>query len=260
VGNNPLIYTDPYGLYPKSIYSGLTQYQNQPENKDAQMSEVSAALFIPESERVSARFLRNTLGNGGCLFIACLNAINNERSKQNGVDFVKMGHEISENDDYFLRIPIISETSIEGIETTVYSTATIMTSEGIENLWYDEVGEEVIATRVTDMEVLERIILDSYNGAYIIGRFPNQSGTGFHWPNIIGMPDDVDSVFPTIDPYQYADPDRVSRTYTENNLSAAYIIETPAEKARREALWTLQDNITAQARDLGIVGEKGLIE
>jgi hypothetical protein len=69
VGNNPLVFTDPSGLYPKRIDPHLAQYQNQPENRDAQMSEVGAALF-PENLRTgrSASFIRNTLGHGG-LFI-----------------------------------------------------------------------------------------------------------------------------------------------------------------------------------------------
>jgi hypothetical protein len=267
VGNNPLVFTDPSGLYPKRIDPHLAQYQNQPENRDAQMSEVGAALFFPENLRTgrSASFIRNTLGNGGCLFIGVLNAANNERSRLNGVDFVRMGFEISENDEYFERIPVVTDTITAGVETTVYSSATIMTQQGIEQLWYDETGQEVIATRVSDRDILERMILDSYNGAYIIGRFPNQSGTGFHWPNIVGLPyypdpNNTEKVFPTIDPYLYSNPDEVMRTYTEDRLSAAFIIETPAEKAQREAMWAFQDNITSQAIETGLVGGQGIIE
>jgi hypothetical protein len=50
------------------------------------------------------------------------------------------------------------------------------------------------------------------------------------------------------------------RTYTEDRLSAAFIIETPAEKAQREAMWAFQDNITSQAIETGLVGGQGIIE
>jgi hypothetical protein len=60
----------------------------------------------------------------------------------NGVDFVRI-FEISENDEYFERIPVVTDTITAGVETTVYSSATIMTQQGIEQLWYDETGQEV---------------------------------------------------------------------------------------------------------------------
>jgi hypothetical protein len=70
----------------------------------------------------------------------------------------------------------------------------------------------------------------------------------------------TEKVFPTIDPYLYSNPDEVMRTYTEDRLSAAFIIETPAEKAQREAMWAFQDNITSQAIETGLVGGQGIIE
>jgi hypothetical protein len=50
----------------------------------------------------------------------------------NGVDFVSLGFEISENDEYFERIPVVTDIITAGVETTVYSSATIMTQQGIE--------------------------------------------------------------------------------------------------------------------------------
>jgi hypothetical protein len=89
--------------------------------------------FLKILELADQRALFEILSEMAAVYLLeFLNAANNERSRLNGVDFVRMGFEISENDEYFERIPVVTDTITAGVETTVYSSATIMTQQGIE--------------------------------------------------------------------------------------------------------------------------------